>query len=238
MKLFMYIALADALYYSNQFFVYNTCYFRLPELISVTLFFQDSSVYYQYRALYILVISQQFQQITGLCLAVTLNLCLVFDLVYMILYPFSQKEKFMTFYAGLCFAFSSVTSAFMTYGLMTNTSKYNLGFWALLFLYTLMFFGGFGSIIFAYMRLSKPGISASARTLILKRHAMSIVVFILTNLNITVTIFYSDFHLKFPNPQVSESLTWTIVLKALFFLEGVISPLIRLNEPVFRVLLV
>lgn len=30
MMLFAFIALADALYYGNQFFVFNTCYFRFP----------------------------------------------------------------------------------------------------------------------------------------------------------------------------------------------------------------
>jgi hypothetical protein len=58
MKLFMYIALTDALYYSNQFFVYNTCKIRLPQLISYTIFYDYADYYYQYRALFILVISQ------------------------------------------------------------------------------------------------------------------------------------------------------------------------------------
>jgi hypothetical protein len=39
MKLFMYIALIDALYYSNQFFVYNTCKIHLPQMISYTIFY-------------------------------------------------------------------------------------------------------------------------------------------------------------------------------------------------------
>jgi phage shock protein PspC (stress-responsive transcriptional regulator) len=168
---------------------------------------------------------------------VTLNLALVFDLIIMILYPFSQKKKFMTMYVAGCFAFSVSLSAAMTYAIMSQTEKYNIGFWCLLIMYTAMFFGGFGSIIFAYMRLSKPGISASARTLILKRHAMSITVFIITNLSITVTIAYIVFGITMPNPEPSESLWWTILFKILYYLEGVISPLIRLNEPVFRVLL-
>ena len=104
--------------------------------------------------------------------------------------------------------------------------------------YFVMVLGGIASIIFAYLRLSKPGISESARNLILKRHAASISIYILTNLNIIVTLVYSCFELKFPNPAPSESPWWTISLKMMFYMEGVLSPLIRLNEPIFRLLII
>lgn len=97
--------------------------------------------------------------------------------------------------------------------------------------------GGFASIVFAYIRLSKPGISLSARNLTLKRHALSIFVYILTNLNIMITVAYTCFDWSLPNPDPAESEWWTILLKCLYYLEGVLSPLVRLNEPVFRVLI-
>ena len=132
----------------------------------------------------------------------TLNLCLVFDLIFMIMYPFSQKEKFMNIYAVICLVFSVSMSASTTHSLMIGKTDHLTGFYALLFAYILMFVGGFGSIVFAYYRLSKPGISESARTLILKRHAISIIVFILTNLNIFVTVLYTTMKWTFPNPAV------------------------------------
>lgn len=58
-----------------------------------------------------------------------------------------------------------------------------------------MFLLGFASIIHAYIRLSQPGISGSVRTTILKRHAAGIIVFILTNLDVYVTIVYMLFEL-------------------------------------------
>jgi hypothetical protein len=142
----------------------------------------------------------------------------------------------MHIYALYCFIFSITSSALMTNGIKVGNLK-NWGFWLMLFTYFVMVLWGIASIIFAYLRLSKPGISESARNLVLKRHAASISIYILTNLNIIVTLVYSCFRLKFPNQEPSESPWWTITLKMMFYMEGVLSPLIRLNEPIFRLLI-
>jgi hypothetical protein len=143
----------------------------------------------------------------------------------------------MHIYALYCFIFSITSSALMTNGIKVGNLK-NWGFWLMLFTYFVMVLGGIASIIFAYLRLSKPGISESARNLVLKRHAASISIYILTNLNIIVTLVYACFGLTFPNPTPSESPWWTITLKMMFYMEGVLSPLIRLNEPIFRLLII
>ena len=143
----------------------------------------------------------------------------------------------MHIYALYCFIFSITSSALMTNGIKVG-NLHNWGFWLMLFTYFVMVLGGIASIIFAYLRLSKPGISESARNLVLKRHAASISIYILTNLNIIVTLVYACFKLEFPNPVPSESPWWTITLKMMFYMEGVLSPLIRLNEPIFRLLII
>ena len=143
----------------------------------------------------------------------------------------------MHIYSLYCFIFSITSSALMTNGIKVGNLS-NWGFWLMLFTYFVMVLGGIASIIFAYLRLSKPGISESARNLVLKRHAASISIYILTNLNIIVTLVYACFDLTFPNPTPSESPWWTITLKMMFYMEGVLSPLIRLNEPIFRLLII
>ena len=139
----------------------------------------------------------------------------------------------MKIYGVGCLVCALTFTGFMTNGIDTGQNT-NVGFWAIFLGYCVMVVAGFASIIFAYRRLSKPGISTSARNLILKRHALSILIFICTNANIMVTVAYTIFYIPLPknNPW------WTIVLKIMFFMEGLVSPLVRLNEPVFRILIV
>lgn len=143
----------------------------------------------------------------------------------------------MHIYGLCCLIFSVTASGLMTHGIKIGNLN-GIGFWAVLFTYFVMVVGGIASIIFAHSRLSKPGISESARNIVLKRHAASILIYVMTNLNIIVTLVYSCFGLDFPPTSPSESPWWTITLKMMFFMEGVLSPLIRLNEPIFRLIII
>lgn len=143
----------------------------------------------------------------------------------------------MHIYGFCCLIFSVTASGLMTHGIMIGNYT-AIGFWLMLFTYVVLVLAGIASIIFAYKRLSKPGISESARNIVLKRHAASILIYIMTNLNIMVTLVYSCFGLTFPPTSPSESPWWTITLKMMFYMEGVFSPLIRLNEPIFRLLII
>lgn len=116
------------------------------------------------------------------------------------------------------------------YSTLYGFSQAQIGLWAMYIAYIAMFFLGIVSIIFAYRRLSKPGISAGARDLVLKRHASGIIVFLLTNIYVVANITYPLFGKDEP-PNVPDSYTWCIALKILYFSEGIISPLIRFNEP-------
>jgi hypothetical protein len=115
----------------------------------------------------------------------------------MILQPFSQKDKYMRIYGVGCLLCALTFTGFMTNGIDTGQNR-NVGFWAIFIGYCVMVIAGFASIIFAYRRLSKPGISTSARNLILKRHALSILIFICTNANIMVTVAYTIFYIPLP----------------------------------------
>jgi hypothetical protein len=232
MKLFAYISLAEALYYGNQFAVYNTCFFKLPQLFSYTVYWSDASYSNQYRALYLFFISQTFIEILGLWISLLLNFCLVMDLVIMITNPFDQKEKYMTMYVWSSGLLAVIFSATMDRSVMIDFQSGEEGWWAIFIAYWILFFFAIGSLIFAYKSLSKPGISQAARSLVLKRHAAGIAIFLITNLYVTALTFY--ILLKIPVPTTSPAVIIFDTLKTLYFLEGVLSPLIRLNEPAFR----
>ena len=99
--------------------------------------------------------------------------------------------------------------------------------------YLSLIFCGIFSIIYAYLKLSKPGISGSARSLVLKRHAAGIILYVLSNLYIALISIYNSFQLSLPNPAPSAATWWLITVKVLFFSEGLISPLVRLTEDAF-----
>jgi hypothetical protein len=73
--------------------------------------------------------------------------------------------------------------------------------------------GGY-SIFFGYKALAKPGISGAARTLVLKRHATGIVLYIVTSLYVVVFAIFTCYGIKY---NQSEATTWQIVLKVLYF---------------------
>jgi len=78
--------------------------------------------------------------------------------------------------------------------------------------------------------LSKPGISASVRKLIMKRHTAGIVLFIVCNL---YTLgFCLQVSIKgFVNEETAP--VYQLILKAIYLSSGLLGPLLRLNEPAF-----
>ncbi len=173
MKLFMYIAAADSIYYYNQSMMHFCCRWQLPQLMALS-FLQELTPQNIYNALFYLYGAMQFIESFWIFLSMSLNGCLIFDLIIMIKYPFSDKRKFMHTYLLVTILASS---------LLAVTLEYLDSPWNYIFtVYILLFFFGFYSLIHAYLVLSKPGISAGCRNLIFKRHAASILVFFLSNL--------------------------------------------------------
>lgn len=78
--------------------------------------------------------------------------------------------------------------------------------------------------------LSKPGISASVRKLIMKRHTAGIVLFIVCNLY-TLGFCLQISILGVVNEETAP--VYQLVLKVIFLSSGLLGPLLRLNEPAF-----
>jgi hypothetical protein len=103
-----------------------------------------------------------------------LNCCLIIDLYFMMSMPFVDKSKYMTIYIFVSFFGASCLSILLQFT--------NFSWWIILFIFFYALIGGVSSIIYAYCKLSKPGISSSIRSLILRRHTLGIVVFFISNL--------------------------------------------------------
>ena len=103
-----------------------------------------------------------------------LNCCLIIDLYFMMSMPFVDKSKYMKIYILVSFIGAT--------GLAFLLQFTNFSWWIILFIFFYTLFGGASSIIYAYCKLSKPGISSSIRSLILRRHTLGIIVFFVSNL--------------------------------------------------------
>jgi hypothetical protein len=83
------------------------------------------------------------------------------------------------------------TIAMLTASFASVSLEFSLFMWYILFVaFILIYVFGIYSIFFAWIVLSKPGISESVRSIILKRHTASIILFIVSSLYIsTFSIF-------------------------------------------------
>ncbi len=104
----------------------------------------------------------------------------------------------MNMYVWISGVTSIFFSASMTRSIMIDFEDGDSGFWLIFLLFWFLVFFAIGSLVFAYQSLSKPGISHSARTLVLKRHAAGITIFIITNSYMMVLVFYILFGIPVP----------------------------------------
>ena len=118
-----------------------------------------------------------------------LNCCLIIDLYFMMSMPFVDKSKYMTIYIFVSFFGASCLSTLLQFT--------NFSWWIILFIFFYALIGGVSSIIYAYCKLSKPGISSSIRSLILRRHTLGIVVFFISNLYVFFYGIFKVFNIPF-----------------------------------------
>lgn len=133
------------------------------------------------------MISASFVEYFGIYLSLSLFYCLNADLILMIKFPFKDKQSRMKFYLTACFLASTIVAVIVTS--VTNNSQ-NQKTWPFYFFiwgYGAIVFISVSSSIFAYKKLSKPGISGEIRTTILKRHILAIVLYLVLNLYIFVS---------------------------------------------------
>ena len=113
MRLFMWTAFADALFFSNQFFNVYQCHLGFPTIISWCVYWQPADYYTKVKAIMMMFKSVGFIEYFGLYLSIMLNICLLSDLILMIKYPFQDKDKRVKKYLFYSFGTSLLVSIFL-----------------------------------------------------------------------------------------------------------------------------
>lgn len=113
MRLFMWIAFADALYFSNTFFPLNTCNLGIPYMVCWFVHWQPATYQNLSSAMMTLYNSIQWIEFFGLYLSLCLNICLMIDLVLMIKFPFGGKESRMNKYVFISFTSALCVSTYL-----------------------------------------------------------------------------------------------------------------------------
>ena len=165
-------------------------------------------------------------------MVICLSLMLSVDLILMVRNPFDRKESRMPIYYGVSLLIS-LTSACFLIGNVFNTDVVNKlmsGFF-LTILSAYIIISVF-SVVYTCQKLSGPGISKEVRTLILKRHILTIVVYLVSNLYsiIFVVMMAKD---DWANHTYQLDYWYVNMLKLIYGCQGFFIPISRLSEPYF-----
>ena len=174
MRLFMYMTLAEAVFYWYDPVSHRLCDSGLVDLFSYTVFFSND-YYDKFRALNCLIFMVQFGTSFTLFMNTFLNICLCIDLVLMLRRPFMKKDALMPRYLGFSVVMSAI-SALLLQPRVLAISPVILDFSffyhvACIVAYVLIVVF---SIVYGCISLSKPGISREVKWLILIRHITTV----------------------------------------------------------------
>ena len=161
---------------------FRICKFKLPELLSSTLFF-SSEWHYRFRALNLLGNSaMKITIFAGMC-CICFSIALCIDLMLMLAKPFKMKENLVLIYTSVSILVSLIMTILMdpklqqSYPLIQYIASGLL--WLMLVFYISVVIS---SMIYAWIKLSQPGISSEIRRLVLVRHVMTILTYIFVNI--------------------------------------------------------
>lgn len=196
MNLIYYITIVDSLLLFDVYASFQVCRWHIFEVFASTVLF-DSSPARQLDAIWITGASKNFIA-TGLSyLSILLNTCLAFDLILMIKFPFVVKEKRVPIYL----ASSIIVAVFVTvnwflsldFQLFDDGNYYPVpsitAALSCLLVDLTYIFGSLVSIVYAFFKLCKPGISNETRKLVLVRHVLSIFGFLLSQIYFLMDYF-------------------------------------------------
>jgi hypothetical protein len=238
MKLIFVIAFVETSLAMITYTSYNVCTYHLYEFFAETVYFR-SDLYAQQRALWVLAVSANFFSIFFIFMNIVLNAALAIDLILMLKYPFKAKEPRIPMYVITAF----ITSCLLCITwVMTVAKSQQLNtirpakpvMWFAVTLIVLQLLISIVSIIYALVKLCRPGISKESRKLVLIRHILSIIFFNISNLYIIIillTWIFSEY-IKKNNWNVVDN-KWIGVSKIIFASQGIYLPILRLVEPFF-----
>ena len=165
-----------------------------------------------------------------------LNIMLAIDLVLMVRHPFDKKESRVPLYVGI----SILVSAILTNLVVLNGRNQvvaRIGS-VLSVIVILTYFVVFVfSLIYTWRKLRGPGMSEQVRSLVLKRHILTSVLYIFGNLYGFGCMALALQH-GGGNQEGRYDSAFTRTFKILYAFQGFIIPLARLSEPFFFTIMV
>jgi len=160
-------------------------------------------------------------------------LFLIFDLHYVVKYPFADKAKVMRIYKVLGFTFAFICS-FSFYSSSKDYRMNNNVFLLYVILYLGIALSGVFTSIFSIKGLLKNGTPSVIRKLVIKRHLSQIIIYLACNLYVCVTSLIRFMAL---GSRFNMASVFFITLKALFYSQFIVGPLVRFAEPAFMIAL-
>lgn len=189
----------------------------------------DTTDQQQYRTMYYLYDLLGSMRTFFWVTTISFNICLCYDLVAMIKYPFVPQTKRIVSYYLFSYAFGIV--AFVEKHYLNEKAQQS---WLSIsegIAYLVFFFAGIWSTVFALKRLSGEGVNPEVKGLITKRHIAYIFCTLVCNLYLLIQEIQQIRTIN--NHSVMEGKWWINGSEILYFSQGVWLTLCRFFEPYF-----
>lgn len=168
-------------------------------------------------------------------MTILLNTCLAVDLILMIKYPFKNKDQRVPVYLVVSFCVSATVtiSSVVSANYLPKYDYFLPDLTNMLISIIILaanYIISYASIIYAFKKLCKPGISKESQRLVLLRHVLSIIGFTLTQIYPMLGYVYMASPTWYFSDKQDRLAT---VFKVLWQTQGIYLSLIRTSEPFF-----
>ena len=164
--------------------------------MALTVLFNNDSESKDYAARLIIFVYFALSSFFWL-MTMMLTICVCFDLLQMVQYPFKRHHKRTPIYIFVSVSLSFIFSVIKSYGAiqfyLSDQNSVNVitaYTWFELLLWFFFLFTAVYSIFVALKKLSQPGVSREVRILITKRHITYVICFLVCNLFVVVNRFH------------------------------------------------
>ena len=231
-NIIMYSQLAESFGFICYAMLYRICDFRLYEFFALTVFF-SKDLRDQAIALDKLKNSIQFMAYYVENISINLNTILCVDMVLMIRYPFESKESRLPKYMAYSVLIPLIPSIlFLNRG---EHGIFEVVTWITVTFMCLFLFCFLLSVIYTCRKLNGPGMSKQVRQLVMKRHIITLVAYIIAYyylISFQIIFAFADDEKR--QEMFTGSHFWLYkVLKLITACNGFYIPILRFSEPAF-----